>query len=633
MATSTATALSYSNSRKYNWANDDEDDFNIDSWKASVDNSVPTVAELGPLSCVRGGEAEDEKACTLSVSRPTTLDANSSTCTDEGSTNNTITTTTEPPTNTAIPDNTTPDSTTPKMASSQQLPELSTRLPILSLTRNRQVVAARYEILARAIGQYYEGKETCDLPAYPELSDSKGDRYRYAHQFQEVRLSKGRGRAEVYRSSPLANVTHIDDAETMDEVSDGEYEEEELDAWEMQQIAAFEAEEDEAEAEAGDEKENPVQQMPDHPEGSEPTVSERLSREDLEHILSMCKVKGQEDKEDIGEDDVDSWELSDEEEEKDDHFVCDSTPSGMDERIRDISSITRPMGRMGSYFLPVHDNEASDEDDLNFNDVVFGTEDEPSFEESASCHSLGSLQSSPGDEGYGSTSPPISYFPDHLERPASRRGFSIPTGKGVSLSSARRSTQFRHESMETLEEFRESVRGERRFKDVFEMDRSSDEGDEEERELEADALPTSDDVISDNIAASPPSNDTSGDNIPSMAAASSLPDDHDVETPDTTPHSILDLNYTFPLSEMRCMVPPSLPVQYTEVLSIDVADTMTKISTLPLPIPTLSPTTHPKDTISDVPTYQSPSAWFNPCVAVMGFAIGGVLAAVSHMRA
>ncbi|KAA8622793.1 hypothetical protein PtrV1_04099 [Pyrenophora tritici-repentis] len=36
-------------SRKFNWADDDEDDFDLDTWKASADTSAPKAEEMGPL--------------------------------------------------------------------------------------------------------------------------------------------------------------------------------------------------------------------------------------------------------------------------------------------------------------------------------------------------------------------------------------------------------------------------------------------------------------------------------------------------------------------------------------------------------------------------------------------------------
>lgn len=53
-----ATSISMQPSTARNWADDDEDDFDLDAWKATVDNSAPTIDDLGPLQAA--GAVEDE---------------------------------------------------------------------------------------------------------------------------------------------------------------------------------------------------------------------------------------------------------------------------------------------------------------------------------------------------------------------------------------------------------------------------------------------------------------------------------------------------------------------------------------------------------------------------------------------
>jgi hypothetical protein len=45
----------------HNWADDDEDEFDLDAWKANADTSAPTIDDLGPLQRASAAIAvEDE---------------------------------------------------------------------------------------------------------------------------------------------------------------------------------------------------------------------------------------------------------------------------------------------------------------------------------------------------------------------------------------------------------------------------------------------------------------------------------------------------------------------------------------------------------------------------------------------
>ena len=56
-------------SRKFDWADDDDDDFDLDSWNATADTSAPTAAELGPLQVPPTGDATKEEDETYTLSR------------------------------------------------------------------------------------------------------------------------------------------------------------------------------------------------------------------------------------------------------------------------------------------------------------------------------------------------------------------------------------------------------------------------------------------------------------------------------------------------------------------------------------------------------------------------------------
>ena len=569
MATSTASTALSSSSRKFNWADDDEDDFDFDTWKASADTSAPTTAELGPLQHADNngdGKVEYEQTYTLVLPSTTTT------------------------------------------SSSSYLPDPKAYLPVLSLRPYHQVVAARYETVTRAIGQHFDGKEQCDIPAYPELSQATGERYGYAREFQDVRLKHCRGRTCVYRNSPLIDVVHIDDTEMM---NNGYGVDEELDEWELQQIAEFEAQEDEVE----DEME--AERMPEDQETSNLDILKQFSKEDWEDMYRVWKATAFK----VEEDDVDSWEKSDDDDdgeeifesldgglldEDGDHLFCITGPRSVGVGAGDLFSTTRLSAKSGNTAIFTHTYDKDDED-LDFNDVVFGTEDLSSTQETASCYSSHSSKSSITDEGYASSSPPVSLFlhGSTSRKPAFEKESLIPEEQRLSMSSVRRKMQARSDSMDTLRAFRETMQTEEAVEDAFDSD-SEDESMVEVATSPAPIPHLGDDVVPTSTVAISPAND-----------------DQDTEARDTSPRGILDPNFSFPAT-----VPPSppLPARHTKALSDGVTPACSASNTPPS---SSSPSmlTCVTDTLSTVSVFVSALPWLNITLATAGFIVGALAAA------
>ncbi|EFQ88907.1 hypothetical protein PTT_15019 [Pyrenophora teres f. teres 0-1] len=459
IGSTTTTALGC-NSRKFNWADDDEDDFDFETWKASADTSAPTPEELGSLQ--------------LSDSSDTSSDEDDN---DE---------------------------------EEQEVETAGTMshscLSILFYDLPTQLAEGRYQALATAIGPRLEGKETCDLPAYPELNHRhhRERRYCYARQFQEERLFWCRDRATVYRASHLAIATHIDDAETIDEVGRMKvktHKGEELNEWEVRQIELFEAEEEEEEMQVQSE----LKLVLDLQAESNENIFEGISKEDLEKMYRDWK-KAQQAKQavideayedNLDDDSVQSWEKSDDEEEEIVEPVpTDTHPRDTNKENEDIYSITRPMSRMGSVPIFTYaDAKDDDDNELDFNDVIFGTEDEPIVEDAASCYSSGSSSSWVTDEGYASSSPAVHDFSPRNAAPKHASFMDIVDNR-FSASSVRRKTQSRSDSMDALLVFRDTVQSEDIVEEAFDSDSDSEsnpdpESDSESQEDEVEVATTS----------------------------------------------------------------------------------------------------------------------------------------------
>ncbi|EOA86812.1 hypothetical protein ACJQWK_08308 [Exserohilum turcicum] len=351
------------NDRKFNWDDDDEDDFDLDTWKATVDTSLPSVEDLGPLQLFpreepdKAGEEDDDADCadpdltywsdadTLSIND---MDAN------------------EWP---IVAADGAHYSSSPE--GDDQAPFENAYMTMVNYILEEQIASARHEYLIHAIGPYYDGKEEADAPAYPELSSYGDQRYRYARAFRAEKYANGKRNAEVYRHSPLVVVTAIEEAHLMDEEKkrneerqeevlvhvDIDHDPEEVDF----QAPVFNISRQEAGRDANAHVK--LDKLPAH---------EHFSKDELAELIKMWKTQQEEDGEDSDDEDatsIDSWEKSD-------------TPDDVDSSAM-LPSVRQP--------------EASRyNEELDFNDVVFS----------------GDYEHATPDEGYISSSPPVSPLMD-----------------------------------------------------------------------------------------------------------------------------------------------------------------------------------------------------------------------------
>ncbi|KAH9882240.1 hypothetical protein J1614_001412 [Plenodomus biglobosus] len=167
-----SSSLYYRPSSSCNWADDEDDNFDFDAWKANADTSAPSVSELGPL---QPALSEEEYVAFVTEHAPfMTVEA-------------------------ADTDN--------------------TPAPAVSSTCNPAIVSedvqlARDAILYRALG------EVPDAPAYPEMSFyhypdlNRQQRTSYTSNWNHYKANNGFDcrRTVLFRPSPLRQVTHVAEA-------------------------------------------------------------------------------------------------------------------------------------------------------------------------------------------------------------------------------------------------------------------------------------------------------------------------------------------------------------------------------------------------------------------------------------
>ncbi|XP_014562538.1 hypothetical protein COCVIDRAFT_21519 [Bipolaris victoriae FI3] len=366
------------NDRKFNWDDDDDDDFDLDTWKATVDTSSPSVDELGPLQLSRCEESI-ESTTAYTSDRNSYRDAHSDTLASH-----VIDMTVD-----QSPDVDPEDGHASELEAVEAAPEAVYNNIIDTITEE-EIASARHEYLTHAIGIYYDGKDEADAPAYPELSPYNGQRYRYAKAFQNVSHLTGRQRAQVYRHSPLAFVTGIEEAHLIGNRRRYENIHRE-EATESQNRDLYELPElQEPQPDFNFIYEEEKQQNTNEQVAPRRTpAQEHFSRDELKELIGMWKAQQERDGVDGSEEDeeaedsssIDTWEKSDEDEEE--TFGPLETELD-DDDDNNIFSVVRPLEPRNS----THNEE------LDFNDVVFYAESE--------C-AIGDR-----DEGYVSSSPLIS---------------------------------------------------------------------------------------------------------------------------------------------------------------------------------------------------------------------------------
>ncbi|USP76129.1 hypothetical protein yc1106_03403 [Curvularia clavata] len=366
--------------RRWSWDEDEDDDFDLDTWKATVDTSSPSAHDLGPLQ-LPACEEKTENVIVDSLECHIYADKHWET----------------------------PDSDMQDMAENQwpiivsecectsetedeeASPE-PTYTNLVDMIVEEQVAIARHEYLTHAIGLYFEGKEEADAPAYPELSPYNGHRYRYAKAFQNIKYANGRRQGEVYQHSPLVLVTSIDDAHLMDEKSQhGEYCADEYEQETLEDILGYEEEETEIEM---PQVEFTVAFDENPKDANEQVKLQRLpaldhfSQDELKELIGMWKAQQDKDSEDSFEDNheedassIDTWERSDIDEEE----IFEPLGVECDEDSNEFS-----------FVHPLEPEAFIYNEELDFNDVVF----------------CGDYDIENHDEGYVSSSPPVSPVPD-----------------------------------------------------------------------------------------------------------------------------------------------------------------------------------------------------------------------------
>ncbi len=184
-----------------NWADDDEDDFDFDAWKATVDNSAPTVQDLGPLQPTLA--QEEESPFSLSVSKVANEPTARAATEDQAADTDGLREEPQEPVATANAPDAADSDWTP---SAEQIYEW-------------QCTQARDWLLKLAL------KKAPDVPAYPEVSmysdgtlspDVRIDYVRNWNYIKSLRATKCRSVIYQYRTSRLRQVTFAYDEEIGD---------------------------------------------------------------------------------------------------------------------------------------------------------------------------------------------------------------------------------------------------------------------------------------------------------------------------------------------------------------------------------------------------------------------------------
>ncbi|KAH6882585.1 hypothetical protein BKA58DRAFT_464525 [Alternaria rosae] len=450
-----------SNSRKFNWADDDDDEFDLNSWNATADTSAPTADELGPLQVPpTGDDTKEDEVYTLSriFNERAYWD---------------------PPALQKLSD-AEPTQEPERVA---EPPAEHWRVDVVGCSPEHQVMSARYILITHAIGPAYDGKEESDVPAYPELSQDPSHRSYYARGFRDWKTEhRGFPSRKVYRNSPLNIVTSIDNAHEIDDIADPE-----------------EGAVEDADREMNDE----IDRMIDDQITNHIDQFQWFSRTELESFYHQFKA--QEQKAETG-DDVSDDDDSDSDDGWDEQAYEPYHGSVQNEEISPTTTTSREDGET-LFSIPRPFAAAYNEDELDFNDVVFGDDDKGDEPESQ-----GETDSEPSDEGYVSSSPPDTPFFETFNRAGSKeaQSASISTNNWLSVSSRRRKTMFRTDSMDALKTFRQLAKFEQRVDDAFEDDENF--GDLKENIGIDDELKASSDAVEDTdfvLVVTPPEDEQS----------------------------------------------------------------------------------------------------------------------------
>jgi hypothetical protein len=505
-------------SRKFNWADDEDDKFDLDSWNATADTSAPTAAELGPLQVLpTENEAKEDKAFTLERIRNERAYCN-------------------PP----ISQESSNAEPVQEPEPFAQPPAEVQHLTVVDCSPEHQVMCARHVNITHAIGGDYDGKEESEPPAYPELSYDPTQRSGYTKQFQNWKLKhRGLSSTKVYRSSPLNIVTSIDEAHNIDDVVDGE-------GGEV--------------AKADREMNEEIDRMIDDQITNHIDQFQWFSRRELEDFYHQFKAQQQQPEtgDDVSDgEDSDSGDGWDEEAYEPYSFsakgdeasfpVTDPAENG------EMSSTTRAVAA------------ADDEEELDFNDVVFGEDFEDEEFELPD-----ETDSEPSDEGYVSSSPPDTPFSEAFNKMDTKdtQSISSATDMRLSTSSRRRQTICRTDSMDALKAFRQTAKYEQCVDDAFQDEEDVEVSGSLQEDISPDALKTSlkaDDNPAFFLAVTPPEDEQQTQNYfaqhttllssPKATAVDLIEENDQVIHMQDESRGILDLTFVFPVLSIATASP------------------------------------------------------------------------------
>jgi hypothetical protein len=505
-------------SRKFNWADDEDDKFDLDSWNATADTSAPTAAELGPLQVLPAeNDAKEDEAFTLERIRNERAYWN-------------------PPISQESSDAEPIQEPEPVAQSPAEFQHLT----VLDCSPEHQVMCARHVNITHAIGGDYDGKDESEPPAYPELSYDQTQRSGYTKQFQNWKLQhRGLSPTKVYRNSPLNIVTSIDEAHNIDEIVDGE---------------------DGEVAKADREMNEEIDRMIDDQVTNHIDQFQWFSRRELEDFYHQFKAQQQQ--RETG-DNVSDGEDSD-------------SDDGWDEKAYEPYSISAKNDEVSLPATdPTEDGETSsttrtvaatdDEEELDFNDVVFGEDFE---DEEFELHD--ETDSEPSDEGYVSSSPPDTPFSEAFNKMGIKDTQSMcpATETRLSTSSRRRQTIRRTDSMDALKAFRQTAKYEHRVDDAFEDEEDVEISGSLQEDISSDQLKTSleaNDNPASFLAVTPPEDEQQAQNYfaepttllssPKATAVDLVEENDQVIHMQDESRGILDLTFAFPAPSSAIAAP------------------------------------------------------------------------------
>ncbi|KAL6710109.1 hypothetical protein ACN47E_009900 [Coniothyrium glycines] len=178
----------------FSWADDEEDDFDLEAWRASADTSAPTANDLGPLHVPSSEDESEEFISIPSTSRPTASSLQ--------------------------------EQAEQQAKTKPALTFDSRGLPEFKGSQEKQIETAVYILLERAL------RDKSAAPAYNEMSWDIATRYKYADSWRSMKVKSGLDcrRPVQFKCSPLQHVMGAQEEEAPSEPESivGEIDDEEV---------------------------------------------------------------------------------------------------------------------------------------------------------------------------------------------------------------------------------------------------------------------------------------------------------------------------------------------------------------------------------------------------------------------